>query len=162
MGTSCSTEKFKISPTASTCELLSCDHPLILVAHQFNQNVDLIGELETAPIIVEQYCKKLKDLSQVLKPALERLEDEEQNFLKIWNLIVSILKNVSSLIKVSLQDPLFIEYLPIISYNLQEQQKDLEMLINQKKGHQQIKRAQSNIIQSNIIRINKRHQTDKI
>ncbi|CAD8158734.1 unnamed protein product [Paramecium octaurelia] len=162
MGTTCSTEKFKISPTASTCELLSCEHPLILVAHQCNQNIDLIGELETAPIPVQNYCKKLKDSSQVLKPALERLENEEQNFLKIWNLIVSILKNVSSLIKAALQDPLFIEYLPIISYNLEEQQKDLEMLINQKRGQQQIKRAQSHIIQSKVIRISKRHQTDKI
>ncbi|CAD8133977.1 unnamed protein product [Paramecium octaurelia] len=162
MGTACSSDKFKISPTASTCELLNCEHPLILVAHQCNQNIDLIGELEAAPIIVQQYGKKLKDSSQVLKPTLERLENEEENFLKVWNLIVSILKNVSSLIKKALQEPQFIEYLPIISYNLQEQQNDLEMLINQKKGQQQIKRAQSHIIQTKVIRINKRHQTDKI
>ncbi|CAD8143327.1 unnamed protein product [Paramecium pentaurelia] len=162
MGTTCSTEKFKITPTASTCELLNYEHPLILVAHQCNLNIDLMGELEAAPITVQNHCKKLRDQNQVLKPALERLENEEQNFLQIWNLIVSILKNISSIIKVALLDPLFIEYLPIISYNLQEQQEDLEMLIYHKKGQQQIKRAQSNIIQSKVIRINKRHQTDRI
>ncbi|CAD8046448.1 unnamed protein product [Paramecium primaurelia] len=72
------------------------------------------------------------------------------------------IKEYFIIIKVALLDPLFIECLPIIFYNLQEQQEDLEMLIYHKKEQQQIKREQTHIIQSKVIRINKRHQTDKI
>ncbi|CAD8136516.1 unnamed protein product [Paramecium pentaurelia] len=160
MGTACSSEKIKISPTISTCDLINNDNPFFDITHAIIQNIELIGELETAPFIVQQYSKRLQIQCQPFKSILERLENDDQNQLKIWNLLVGTLKNFSGILKEALKNIHFIEYLPIISYNFQELQKDLDIYIGYKKG--EIKRAQSNIIQSKIIRIQKRHQTDKI
>jgi hypothetical protein len=59
MGTACSTEKYRISPTASTGEFLCSDHPLIVSAKLMIENIELIGEIECAPTIVRTHSKKL-------------------------------------------------------------------------------------------------------
>jgi hypothetical protein len=53
-----------------------------------------------------------------LKGAIEKLETENENFLKIWNLIENYLRNIVLILKVALKEPEFIEFLPIISFNL--------------------------------------------
>jgi hypothetical protein len=61
MGTPCSTEKIRITPTASTGDNLNLDHPIVEVAYEFLSNIELFGNLEIAPTIVGYYAKKLKD-----------------------------------------------------------------------------------------------------